>query len=64
MNGFGRLIITLDKPVKAVARSSNGILVIEFEEAVRIDHTKLPIEARNTLPFRGTIPIAGPCASP
>ncbi len=45
MNGFGRLIITLDKPVKAVARSSNGILVIEFEEAVRIDHTKLPIEA-------------------
>ncbi len=45
MNGFGRIILTLPKPIEAAARSSNGILVVTFAEPVDFDYTKLPLEA-------------------
>jgi tetratricopeptide (TPR) repeat protein len=45
MNGFGRLIVTLGKPARAQARSSNGILVVSFDEQISIDLEKLPTQA-------------------
>jgi hypothetical protein len=45
MNGYGRIVLSFPKPIATTARSSNGILVVTFEEPVELDHTKLPMEA-------------------
>ncbi|MFM9975890.1 MAG: hypothetical protein ACKVON_15115, partial [Beijerinckiaceae bacterium] len=45
LNGFGRFVFTLDKPVKAQVRSSSGIVVITFDEPINIELEKLPGQA-------------------
>lgn len=45
MNGFGRLIFTLDKPIRAEARVSSGIIVLTFSEAVTVPVDKLATQA-------------------
>jgi hypothetical protein len=45
MNGYGRIILSFPKPIATTARSSNGILVVTFEEPVELDYNKLPMEA-------------------
>jgi hypothetical protein len=70
MNGFGRIVLTLPKPIETAARSSNGILVVTFAEPVDLDFSKLPLEApeyiavvrrdpdRKTLRFAMTQPFS------
>ncbi|MGL5117369.1 MAG: hypothetical protein ACRC7C_18805, partial [Beijerinckiaceae bacterium] len=41
MQGFGRLVFTFDKALKADIRSSSGVIVIAFNESVTIDVAKL-----------------------
>ncbi len=41
MNGFGRLIFSLNKSVKAQVRSSSGVIVLTFEEPVNVELEKL-----------------------
>ena len=41
MNGFGRLILSLNKSVKAQVRSSSGVIVLTFEEPVSVELEKL-----------------------
>ncbi len=45
MAGFGRLVFTLDKNVRAQVRSSSGIIVLNFDEPVAIDVQKIPNQA-------------------
>jgi tetratricopeptide (TPR) repeat protein len=41
MNGFGRLVLSFDKAVKAQVRSTSGVIVLSFEEPITIDLGKL-----------------------
>lgn len=41
MSGYGRMIFSFDKPVAAQVRSSSGVIVLSFQEAVTIDVSKL-----------------------
>ncbi|MGL4636752.1 MAG: tetratricopeptide repeat protein [Beijerinckiaceae bacterium] len=41
MNGYGRLVLSLDKAVKAQVRATSGVVVLSFEESVNIDLGKL-----------------------
>ena len=41
MNGFGRVIFSMSKSVKAQVRSSSGVIVLSFEEPVNVDLAKL-----------------------
>jgi tetratricopeptide (TPR) repeat protein len=45
MNGFGRIVLNFPQPVKTVARSSNGVLVIEFDRPVDVAIDRLALEA-------------------
>jgi tetratricopeptide (TPR) repeat protein len=45
MNGFGRLILTFDKPVRAQVRTSNGVVILSFDEQVTADLEKLAAQA-------------------
>ncbi len=41
MNGYGRVIFSLDKPVKAQMRATSGVIVVTFDDSLRIDISKL-----------------------
>ncbi len=41
MNGYGRLVLSFDKAVKAQVRSTSGVIVLSFEEPINIDLGKL-----------------------
>jgi len=41
MNGFSRLVFSLDKSVKAQVRSSSGVIVLAFDTPVNVDLQKL-----------------------
>ncbi len=43
--GYGRLVFTLDKNVRAQVRSSSAIVVLSFDEPVNIDVQKIPNQA-------------------
>lgn len=45
MRGHGRLVFTFEQPVRAQARSANGILVISLDSAVAIDLDKVSTQA-------------------
>jgi hypothetical protein len=45
MNGFGRFVLTTNKAVKAQVRSSSGVIVVSFDEAVNLDLEKLAAQA-------------------
>ena len=45
MNGFGRFVLTTNKAVKAQVRSSSGVIVVSFDEAVNLDLEKLASQA-------------------
>lgn len=45
LNGYGRLIVNLDKAARAQARSSNSILVVNFDDQIGVDLEKLPTQA-------------------
>jgi hypothetical protein len=41
MNGYGRLVFSLNKNVKAQIRASSGVIVLSFDEPVNVDLEKL-----------------------
>ncbi len=41
MNGYGRVVFNLDKPVKATMRATSGVVVVAFDESVAVDVGKL-----------------------
>jgi hypothetical protein len=41
MNGYGRIVFTFDKPVKARMRATSGVVVVGFDDAVQIDISKI-----------------------
>ncbi len=45
LTGFGRIVFNFDKAVHAKARASNGVMVLEFDQAVNIDIDKLAAQA-------------------
>ncbi len=45
LTGFGRLVFNFDKAVRAKARSSNGVMVLEFDQAIDLDIEKLAAQA-------------------
>lgn len=45
LTGFGRIVFSFDKAVQAKARSSNGVMVLEFDQAVDLDIEKLAAQA-------------------
>jgi tetratricopeptide (TPR) repeat protein len=49
MNGYGRLVFSLNKGVKATLRASSGVIVLSFDEAVNIDLEKLAAQAPSYL---------------
>ncbi len=40
--GYGRIVFTLDKSVRATVRSSSAIVVLSFDEPVNVDIQKIP----------------------
>jgi tetratricopeptide (TPR) repeat protein len=49
MSGYGRIIFSLDKAVKAEARTTNGIIILTFAEPVNVALEKLSAQAPNYL---------------
>ncbi|WP_284177359.1 hypothetical protein [Rhabdaerophilum sp. SD176] len=47
MQGFGRIVFSLDKEVPARARIVNSVLIVEFEEPVTVDLDKLNTQLPN-----------------
>ncbi len=45
LTGFGRIVFNFDKAVRAKARASNGVMVLEFDQAVDLDIEKLAAQA-------------------
>jgi hypothetical protein len=45
MNGFGRVIFTFDKPVKATMRATSGVVVVLFDQPLTLDVSKLASQA-------------------
>jgi tetratricopeptide (TPR) repeat protein len=45
MNGFGRIVLTFDKAVRAQVRTSNGVVILSFDEQVTADLEKLAAQA-------------------
>ncbi len=41
MVGYGRVVFTFDKPVKARMRATSGVVVVSFDEGVTLDVSKL-----------------------
>ncbi|MGL4240209.1 MAG: hypothetical protein ACRCTI_03760, partial [Beijerinckiaceae bacterium] len=49
MSGFGRVVFTFDKPVKARMRATSGVVVVAFDEALTIDISKIAAQVPSYL---------------
>ena len=49
MNGYGRVVFSMDKGVKAQVRSTNGVIVLSFDEPLNVDIDKLVAQAPSYL---------------
>jgi hypothetical protein len=45
MNGFGRIVFTFDKPVKAAMRATSGVVVVSFDQSLTLDVGKVAAQA-------------------
>jgi hypothetical protein len=45
MNGYGRVVFSFDKPVKAVIRQTSGVVVVSFDQGLTLDVSKLAAQA-------------------
>jgi tetratricopeptide (TPR) repeat protein len=41
MNGYGRVVFTFDRPVKATMRATSGVVILAFDNPLQIDISKI-----------------------
>jgi len=56
MSRFGRIVLEFDRETKVQVSAVNGVLVLAFPEAAKIQGERLALSCRATSPRYGTIP--------